>query len=172
MFLGNFHLQSFWRWPRRKSRGKSGRQTPRGKNRSVLWYPLSWNSITSQSLPLLVAGEWSGPPRSRTSHGGWSSSELWCFSFHVGAAGAYGGAWERHHHHATEAGRRLFPPRETEQWHRLQHRDGSQGATGAALHLPDAKRQGAGLQHRRGQRLHPLPHSRHSETCQHTPTTL
>lgn len=122
-----------------------------------------WTSQFNFSLHIFSTGERSRPPRSRTPHSSGGSAELWCYSFHDGATGAYGGAGERHHHHSSEAWGWLLPAGEAEQRYCLQHGDESQRAQAAALHLPDPKWQGAGIQHRGGQRVNTVSHWRHGE---------
>lgn len=151
---GNLHLQGICRGSCSQSWGESGRQTPGG---NLLPYPffllplfvVFLKQCRSFTFSGCLSGEWCGPPWGRTPHSCWSFAKLWCDSFYDGATGTYGGTRERHHHYAAEAGRRLLPTGETQQWPCLQPGANPQWTSAATHHLPHPKWQGAWIQHRR-----------------------
>lgn len=150
---GNLHLQGICRGSCSQSWGESGRQTPRG-TLAYAFFLLPLFIVFLKQCMLFTfsgcfSGEWCGPPWGRTPHSCWSFAKLWCDSFYDGATGTYGGTRERHHHYAAEAGRRLLPTGETQQWPRLQPGANPQWTSAATHHLPDPKWQGAWIQHRR-----------------------
>lgn len=81
-------------------------------------------------------------------------------------ARAHGGARERGHTHPSAARGRLQPPGAAGCWSAPAPARDPRAPPAAPRGLPGAQREGAGLQHRRRERLHALPGRRHGERAQ------